>query len=78
MRDPEKLSAVSRKVDGITIIGRYTVSHDGLLTVVSPYGRKATRLGGLTPRSLAGLLLNELVQRKSRPELSRAAKLLEH
>jgi hypothetical protein len=68
MQDPAWLirkseeTPVWREVDGITVFGAYTLNEQNTLTLRTPYGTKATQLGGSTPRSLARLLLRELFE----------------
>jgi hypothetical protein len=61
IKQPEE-TTIWREVDGITVFGAYSVNEQNTLTVVSPYGKKATQLGALNAGALAGLLLRELYE----------------
>jgi hypothetical protein len=51
---------ISRIVDGVTLIGAYSVK-DGIVTVKSSFGSKATQVGDSYPYNLALIMLRELL-----------------
>ena len=51
---------ISRVVDGVTLTGSYSVE-DGIVTVTSSVGSKATQLRDFDPHLLADIMLRELL-----------------
>ena len=55
------------EIDGKTYSGRVEVSRD-LVTVRTPYGSKTTQIGASPVRSIARILLREIVQAERRKD----------
>ena len=56
-----QVSHVSVTINGLTHHGQYRVE-SGTVYVESPFGSKASPVGGLPPEDVARLLLSELVR----------------
>ena len=60
-RKSEAREPVEIQFKGRIFTGSYTVS-SGMVHVISLYGRKSTRIGGMTPQLLARTLFKEIIQ----------------
>jgi hypothetical protein len=54
MSDP-----IWRTLDGVIVFGRYH-ANEGMVYLQTPYGRRATQIGGSSARGLALIMLREL------------------
>lgn len=61
--DYSKAKKVSIKIDGKEYTGSYVLK-GRIVSVSTEYGIKSTQLGGLTPETLAQMLLTEIVSKK--------------
>jgi hypothetical protein len=60
MATPFGLTNLSNTLkDGRVVHGQYG-THEGMVTVLTPHGKKTTQLGGSSAESLARLMLREL------------------
>ena len=58
---PSPVQDVTVTIGGVIYEGTYYVQRS-IVYVQSPYGSKATQVGGSSPKSIAALLLAELVR----------------
>jgi hypothetical protein len=60
---PSPIRGVAVTIDGVTHYGTYFVQSSNVY-VQSPFGAKATQVGGSPPESIAKSLLSELVRQR--------------